>query len=238
MLPSCFVIALDPVSIWQFQLQTRACPGQTKGKRTAPGGPRWRPLTSHHHLSAPHWYCSPAQHISFCPCLSAYGILVPRPGILPDPLAVKVQRPNRWTPRESPAHFSYPSSLLSLSFRSPSSSVWGFPGGSDGKESACNAGGRFNSWIRKIPWRREWQPTPVFLPGKSHGQRSRAGCRPWGHKESDSTEWWTLSSLYPLFLHPSLFSGMTQSPRAITEPSWWAIIVISRSKDIPVLRGW
>jgi len=37
-------------------------------------------------------------------------------------------------------------------------------------------------------WRRNWQPIPVFLPGKSHGQRSLAGCNPWGHKESDRTE--------------------------------------------------
>ena len=38
------------------------------------------------------------------------------------------------------------------------------------------------------PWRREWQPTPVFLPGEFHGQRSLAGRSPWGHKESDRTE--------------------------------------------------
>ena len=47
---------------------------------------------------------------------------------------------------------------------------------------------RFDPWVRKIPWRRKWQPTPVFLPGKSHGQRSLAGYCPWGHKESDTTE--------------------------------------------------
>ena len=40
----------------------------------------------------------------------------------------------------------------------------------------------------KIPWRRECQPTPVFLSGKSHGQRSLVGCNLWGHKESDATE--------------------------------------------------
>ena len=45
----------------------------------------------------------------------------------------------------------------------------GFPGGSGGKESAGSAG--FNPWIGKIPWRREWQPTPVFLPGKAHEPR-------------------------------------------------------------------
>ena len=47
---------------------------------------------------------------------------------------------------------------------------------------------RFEPWIRKIPWRRKWQPTPVFLPGKSHGQRILAGYSPWDHKESDTTE--------------------------------------------------
>ena len=38
-------------------------------------------------------------------------------------------------------------------------------------------------------WRRKWQATPIFLPGKSHGQRSLVGCSPWGRKESDTTEW-------------------------------------------------
>ena len=47
---------------------------------------------------------------------------------------------------------------------------------------------RFDSWVGKIPWRRKWQSTPVFLPGKSCGQRSLAGYSPWGHKELDMTE--------------------------------------------------
>ena len=47
---------------------------------------------------------------------------------------------------------------------------WGFPGGSDGKESACNAGDSGSTpWVGKIPWKRKWQPTPVFLPGEFHG---------------------------------------------------------------------
>ena len=46
----------------------------------------------------------------------------------------------------------------------------------------------FNPWVGKMPWRRKWQPTPVFLPGKSHEQRSLAGYSPWGLKESDVTE--------------------------------------------------
>ena len=57
----------------------------------------------------------------------------------------------------------------------------GFPGGASGKESACQ--GRrhkrcgFSPWVGKIPWRRKWQPTPVFLPGESHGQRRLVGYR-------------------------------------------------------------
>ena len=47
---------------------------------------------------------------------------------------------------------------------------------------------RFDAWVGKIPWRREWQPTPVILPGEFHGQRSLAGYSPWGHKELDTTE--------------------------------------------------
>ena len=51
---------------------------------------------------------------------------------------------------------------------------------------------QFNPWIRKIPWRREWQPTPVFLPGKFYGQRSLVSYRAWGCKELDRTEQLTL----------------------------------------------
>ena len=46
----------------------------------------------------------------------------------------------------------------------------------------------FDPWVGKIPWRRKWQPTPVLLPGKSHGQRSLVGYIPWVRKESDMTE--------------------------------------------------
>ena len=54
-----------------------------------------------------------------------------------------------------------------------------FPGSSDGKESACQLGRPgFDPWIRKIPWRRQWHPTPVLLPGKSHGLRSLVGYSP------------------------------------------------------------
>ena len=46
----------------------------------------------------------------------------------------------------------------------------------------------FDLWVGRIPWRREWQPSPVFFPGESHGQRSQEGCGPWDGKELDTTE--------------------------------------------------
>ena len=61
----------------------------------------------------------------------------------------------------------------------------GFPGGATGKESTCQCR-RFKKC--KIFWRRAWQPTPLFLPRESHGQRSLVGYSPQGHKELDMTD--------------------------------------------------
>ena len=54
----------------------------------------------------------------------------------------------------------------------------------------------FNPRVRKIPWRRAWQPTPVFLPGEFHGQRSLVGNSSWDRKELDTTEQLTLNIIY------------------------------------------
>ena len=68
----------------------------------------------------------------------------------------------------------------------------GFPGGPSGEESTyqcrrCKRWG-FTPWVGKIHWSRKWQPTPVFLPGKFHGQRILMGYSSWGHKQSDTRE--------------------------------------------------
>ena len=64
--------------------------------------------------------------------------------------------------------------------------------GRSGKESTCQCrrcrGLGFDPWVGVIPWRKKWQPTPVFLPGKPHGHRSLAGYRTWDRQESDTTE--------------------------------------------------
>ena len=63
----------------------------------------------------------------------------------------------------------------------------GLPRWLSSKESACQCRRRgFDPWIGKIPWRRKWQPAPVFSPGKSLGQRSLAGYSACGHKEANT----------------------------------------------------
>ena len=71
-------------------------------------------------------------------------------------------------------------------------SIWELPRWCSSKESACQCRRRkkygFDPWIRKIPWRRKWQATPVFLPEESQVQRRLAGYSPWGCKELDMVE--------------------------------------------------
>ena len=67
-----------------------------------------------------------------------------------------------------------------------------FPGGASGKEPTCQCRRhkrfRFDPWIQKIPWRRKWQPTPLFLPGECQVLRSLAGYSPWGLKVLNTSE--------------------------------------------------
>ena len=97
-------------------------------------------------------------------------------------------RKERFMCSKSP-RVSYPTAFRLLKYDMTSEV---FPGGSVVKKihlqcRRCQRCG-FNPWVRKIPWRRAWQPTPVFLPGESHEQRSLVGYRPCGCKESDTTE--------------------------------------------------
>ena len=85
------------------------------------------------------------------------------------------------------------SSYGALSTKTENFLPLGFPGGSEVKVSACNAGDLgsvpgSSPWVRKIPWGREWLPTPVFWPGEFYEQRSLVGYSPWGPKESETTD--------------------------------------------------
>ena len=146
--------------------------------------------------------------ISRCPV--ACGILVPGPGVEPmspapaggflttgppgkscltsfdEWLWLGIWAPSKFKLRKTLWDQSRPCVDFWLQLLDSSNFALGFPGGSVGKESTCQC--RYCAWVGKILWRRKWQPTPVFLPGESYGQRSLLGDSPWGRKESDTTE--------------------------------------------------
>ena len=88
--------------------------------------------------------------------------------------------------------FNTPSKESMVESRNETFCIQGLPSGARDKEPACQHRRckrlEFDPWVGMIPWRRAWQPTPVFLPGEPHGQRSLAGYNPWGHRELDKTE--------------------------------------------------
>ena len=85
-------------------------------------------------------------------------------------------------------HLLYLDILPISKFYLPRNYLW-IPRWLSSKESACQCRRRgFYLWVGKIPWSSKYQPIPVFLPGKSHGQRSLVGYNPWACKESDMTE--------------------------------------------------
>ena len=126
--------------------------------------------------------------------------LVPRPGIEPGPPALEAQSLSPWTTREVLPFWSFLSihlsgtkyirivvppslelilhSILETCTHQTITSHSSLP---------PTLGNRYSTFCL-IPWRRKWQPTPVFLPGKFHGLRSLVGYSPWGHKELDMTE--------------------------------------------------
>ena len=87
-----------------------------------------------------------------------------------------------------------------------------FPGGASGKEPTCQCRRlkrcKFGPWVWKIPWRRAWQPTAVFLPGESHGQRSLEGYSPWGCRVGHS--WSDLAAAAATYIYiPSFFGFLS-----------------------------
>ena len=77
---------------------------------------------------------------------------------------------------------------------------------------------RFTPWVGKIPWRRKWQPSPLFLPGEPHEQRSLAGYSAWGHTELDTTEWLNLHAAQ-MTLEPGVSLGALLSLPVPSSPN-------------------
>ena len=115
-----------------------------------------------------------------------------------------------WSRRRAPySHLQSPAfswvllSLLLIQVSTCFSFSWDFPGGSEVKASACNAGDlRSIPGLGRFPWRRKWQPTPVLLPRNSHGWRILVVYSPWGRKESDTTDGCPVKTWVCIFFLP------------------------------------
>ena len=106
--------------------------------------------------------------------------------VTPWTAAHQAPRSRRFSRQECWSDLPLPSPTMNHYSAINRSKLLDFPGGTSGKESTCQCvrckKRRLDLWVGKIPWRREGQPTPLFLPGKSTGQRSLAGYSPWGHR--------------------------------------------------------
>jgi len=86
-----------------------------------------------------------------------------------------------------------------------------------------------HNWVTSLSlftvmhWRRKWQPTPVFLPGESQGQRSLVGCRLWGRTESDTTEWLSSNCLKEMLLSSLTFTPWTPLEFFLAELRGWEV---------------
>ena len=162
---SC-LMSLTPSCTWGFGLAANLVPSVT-----------WQPLTS----ALPHLSCS-ALHVAkasqpaapilafkYDSTLEIYGSQCPMEG---ESQMINAPSSVTWMDRFL-SRFNH---LFRRLWASPVAPWW-----RNCLQCRCKRC-RFNSWVGKIPWRRKWQPTPVFLPGKSHGERSLVGYSPWGQK--------------------------------------------------------
>ena len=102
---------------------------------------------------------------------------------------------------------------------------------------------RFHPWVRKIPWRKAWQPTPVFFPGESHGQRTLMCYSPSGHKESNTTGQLStlpacmLSWFSCFWLFATLWTIAHQDPLSIrfSRKEYWSGLSCTPPEDLPNL---
>ena len=103
----------------------------------------------------------------------------------------------------------------------------GLPRWFSGKETSCQCRRhRFDPWVGKIPWRRKWQPTPVFLPGEFQGQRSLACYSQWCRKESDTTEQLSTHQCIPSIIHSLLHPTLEECTDFLCFCEWILSVLV------------
>ena len=115
-----------------------------------------------------------------------------------------------------------------------------FPGGSVVKNLPVTGADADSIWVKKIPWIRTLEPTPVFLPGKSPGERSLVGYRPWGHKELNTTKQLKTTASNRSEFSPSMpHDPLRQIVNAVSQvyTSWYyhqylTIVLIAESLEV------
>ena len=124
------------------------------------------------------------------------------------------------------------------------SSKRGFPGSASGKELACQRRRllrlRFDPWAGKIPWKRAWQHTPVFLPGKSHGQRNLGSYSPRGRKRVRhdlATNKDNMTYRYSTIQSMNILSGW-QIPATPFQMPYWPNLPAPASSGETGMEGW
>ena len=156
----------------------------------------------------------PSSHLILCHPLLLPPSIFPSIRVFSNESALHIRWPKYWS-----SHYEFllwiptVTFLTERKFRGDSLPTW-----LSGQESACQ--GRrcrrrgFNLWVGKIPWKRAWQPAPVFLCGEPHGQRSLVGHSPWDHEELDTAEWLSIrvhtQTMDTLAVNISPFSHLLQ----------------------------
>ena len=135
----------------------------------------------------------PSNHLILCPPLLLPPSIFPSIRVFSNESVLHIRWPKCWSFSFSISPCNEYSGLISFRMDWLDLLVVGLVGsGTSGKESSCQCRGHkrhgLNPWVGEILWRRKWQPTPVFLPGKFHGWRSLAGHSPWSRKELKTTE--------------------------------------------------
>ena len=163
-----------------------------------------------------HWVDDAVQHLILCRPLLLLPSVFPSIRVFSSELALRIRWPKYWSFSFSISPSQEYSGLISFKIGRLDllMGFLGLPRWLSGNESACQCRRHrshgFDLWFKKIPWRRKWKPLPMFLPGKSHEQRSLMGYSPWGCKRKlDMTGWLNTKNVFSIIYNQKILMYLT-----------------------------